>query len=400
MSVRKILHIDLDAFFCSVEELLNPSLKGKPFAVGGSPESRGVVTSCSYSARQFEIRSAMPMATAVKLCPALIIVDSHRANYGEYSSKVMSLLHDYTTLIEQVSIDEAFLDITHLDEDAVVLAQKIQDRINQEINLPCSIGVATNKLVAKIANDHGKSSKNLPQSPNTITVVTPGKEEEFLAPLPVRALWGIGPKTAEKMGEHGIHTIGDISHLLENKLVELFGKHGRDLAKRSKGIDDRPISTSYETKSISNERTFPIDIQDQSVLEEVIENLARKVGKRLRKINKSARVIKIKLRWSNFQTITRQITLDKPVSADNQITLTATHLFRKAWTPKSPIRLLGVGVSGLDEIPFQLELWDTEKQNNKPTRDEVLDETLRSIQNKFGESSIRLGWGESLNPDK
>ena len=400
MSARKILHIDLDAFFCSVEELLNSSLKGNPFAVGGSPEGRGVVTSCSYSARQFGIRSAMPMVIALKLCPELIIVDSHHANYAEYSSKVMSLLHDYTNLIEQVSIDEAFLDITHLDEDAVLVAQKIQDRINQEINLPCSIGVASNKLVAKIANDHGKSSKNLPQSPNTITVVTPGREKEFLAPLPVIALWGIGPKTAERMAERGIHTIGDIALVSEEKLVVLFGKHGRDLAKRSRGIDDRPIITSYETKSISNERTFPTDIQDQSKLEEVIEILSMKVGKRLRVINKSARVIRIKLRWSNFTTITRQITLDNPVSADNQISLTATKLFRNAWNPKAPVRLLGVGVSGFDEIPNQLELWDTEKPNIKPSRDKILDEAVSSIQSKFGESSIRLGWGEDFIPDK
>jgi DNA polymerase-4 len=342
----------------------------------------------------------MPMVMALKLCPELIIVDSHRANYGEYSSKVMSLLHDYTNLIEQVSIDEAFLDITHLDDDAVLVAQKIQDRINQELNLPCSIGVATNKLVAKVANDYGKSSKNKPQSPNTITVVKPGKEEEFLAPLPVRALLGIGPKTAEKMAGYGIHTIGDISLFPEDKLVELFGKHGRDLAKRSRGMDDRPITTSYETKSISNERTFTTDIQDQSRLEEVIELLSRKVGKRLRKNNKSARVIRIKLRWSNFTTITRQITIDQPVSSDDQISLTAKHLFRKAWTPKSPVRLLGVGVSGLDEIPIQLELWGTEKQNHKPSSDEVLDKAVRSIQNKFGGNSIRLGWREGFNPDK
>ena len=192
---RKILHIDLDAFFCSVEENKNPSLRGKPFAVGGRPDQRGVVASCSYAARKFGVRSAMPMARAMKLCPELIIVSGRHGEYGKISKQVMDYLGTLTPLIEQVSIDEAFLDLSDLPESGESLAKSIQKTIQEQYHLPCSIGVATNKLVAKIATDAGKAANRTDHSPQAITNVAPGMEAEFLAPLPAQALWGIGPKT-------------------------------------------------------------------------------------------------------------------------------------------------------------------------------------------------------------
>ena len=229
--MRKILHLDLDAFFCAVEEQQNPDLVGKAFAVGGRPESRGVVASCSYAARQFGIHSAMPMARAVQLCSDLIIVPNRHGLYRQISHEVMSRLNALTPLVEQISIDEAFLDVSDLPEPAAAIAARLQDTIHQELGLPCSLGVASNKLVAKIANDVGKSQAWSNQPPNAITVVAPGEEAAFLAPLPVRALWGVGPKTADQLAALGLLTIGDIARWSEEDLIRRFGKHGQDLAR-------------------------------------------------------------------------------------------------------------------------------------------------------------------------
>src|SRR4030043_1005004 len=220
---RKILHIDLDAFFCSVEENTDPSLRGKPFAVGGRPDARGVVASCSYAARMRGIHSAMAMAQAIKLCPDLIIVSGRHSDYGNISKQIMEYLKTLTPLLEQVSIDEAFLDLSDLPESGENLAGSIQQYILTHFNLPCSIGVATNKLVAKIATDFGKSSKRSIIAPCAINVIPPGKESEFLTPLPTKALWGIGPKTAVRLTGLGIHSIGDISRLSKEDRNKHFG---------------------------------------------------------------------------------------------------------------------------------------------------------------------------------
>ena len=210
---RKILHLDLDAFFCSVEELLDPSLKGKPFAVGGNPQGRGVVSSCSYAARKFGVHSAMPMARALSLCPELIVIHHRHGLYSEYSNKVMDILRSHTPLFQQVSIDEAFLDVSDLPKPAGAIAREIQERVDREVHLPCSLGVATNKLVAKVANDFGKSQVKSGQAPRQITIVPPGEEAAFLAPLDIQSLWGIGPKTSQKLHGQGIHTIGQLAAL-------------------------------------------------------------------------------------------------------------------------------------------------------------------------------------------
>lgn len=248
MVYRKILHLDLDAFFCAVEELYNPSLAGKPFAVGGSPDARGVVASCSYAARKFGVHSAMPMSQAVSVCPQLIIVKSHHRQYSKISEQVMKQIHALTPLVEQISIDEFFFDVSDLPEPGELIAKNLQSSIRRLYGLPSSIGVATNKLVAKIANDFGKASYTGDYPPNAITVVPMGHEFEFLAPLPVNALWGVGAKTAEKLIKLGINTIGDLANIPDIELTELFGKHGSKFAVRAKGIDNRPISTNHEIK--------------------------------------------------------------------------------------------------------------------------------------------------------
>ncbi len=237
---RKILHIDQDAFFCSVEELKNPELVGKAFAVGGQPGQRGVVSSCSYAARQYGVRSAMPTGRAKALCPELILVSGHHSEYGAYSDKVMAIFHEISPLVEEVSIDEAFVDISDLPQSAELIARQIQERVRMDVNLPCSIGVATNKLVAKIATDAGKAEKKGSVAPRAIKVVPPGTEAVFLAPLPVNAMWGVGPKMVAHLNALGMKTIGDIAKASPADLRRWLGKTGDYLARASQGIDNSP----------------------------------------------------------------------------------------------------------------------------------------------------------------
>lgn len=358
---RKILHFDLDAFFCAVEELHDPSLKGKPFAVGGQADQRGVVASCSYAARAFGVRSAMPMGRALHLCPSLIVVSSHHGNYSEISRQVMALM-EITPLIEQISIDEAFMDVTGLPEPLFEIAQSLQERVNTRLGLPISFGGATNKLVAKIANDWGKKQKKGAAPPNAITIIPPGGEAEFLAPLPVESLWGVGPKTAKKLEEIGVTTIGMLAKTPPNTLRLLFGRFGPELAERASGIDTRPISLEHEVKSVSNEVTFRKDLTDETALKQAFRRLSDQVGRRLRKASLAGSTIQVKLRWADFTTITRQTTLPSPTNLDHEIYETAVQLFLDNWTKGKPVRLIGVGVSGLGQPGRQLSLWDDTHQ--------------------------------------
>jgi DNA polymerase-4 len=391
---RKILHLDLDAFFCAVEEQRDPSLRGKAFAVGGRPDQRGVVASCSYAARTFGIHSAMPMARAVRLCPELIIVPSHFKTYRAASREVMARLHALTPLVEQLSIDEAFLDVSELPEPGEVLARRLQATIRTELGLPCSLGVATNKLVAKIANNIGKARARTEGPPNAIKVVAPGQEAAFLAPLPVDELWGVGPKTAERLAQLGIRTIGDIAHRSEVDLARRFGKHGQDLARRAKGLDDRPVETEHEAKSISQETTFAKDISDGELLRRVLRQQAESVGRRLRKSNLSGTTVKIKLRWADFTTLTRQLTLDHPTNLDREIVEAAHQLFEQTWPPGKRVRLVGVGVSGFETPAYQLSLWDP-----PPETDQSLQSTLDNLRERFGDEAIRRG-SELIDEDE
>ena len=395
---RRILHLDLDAFFCAVEELRNPSLRGKSFAVGGQPDSRGVVASCSYPARQFGVRSAMSMARALRLCPDLIIVGSRHSLYGEYSRSVMNIVRNLSPLVEQISIDEAFIDISDSSESDEVIARKLQKTIQNELELPCSIGVATNKLVAKIANDVGKAANRTSSPPNAITIVPTGREAMFLAPLPVGMLWGVGPKTTARLSELGILTIGDLANWPAADLGRRFGKNGYDLSRHALGIDESPIITSHETKSISQETTFAHDIRDEKQLKQTLLELSELVGKRLRQEGLGGVTVKLKIRWPDFTTLTRQITFETSIQQDQQIYLAVVNLFDKIWKTGQPVRLLGVGVSGLDHPIRQLSLWEAETPNNSTTmsvKEKQLQQAIDNIRQRFGESILKRG-GRSL----
>jgi DNA polymerase-4 len=381
---RKILHLDLDAFFCAVEEQHNPELVGKAFAVGGRPEERGVVASCSYAARRFGVRSAMPMARALRLCPSLIIVSSRHGDYSKVSQEVMKRVKSLSPSFEQISIDEAFIDVSDLPESGEEQARKLQARIRTELGLPCSIGVASNKLLAKIANDVGKASARGEGPPNAITVVEPGGEAAFLAPLPVMALWGVGPKTAERLEEKGIRTIGDLARWPEAELVRMFGKNGADLSVRARGIDDRPVEPSHETKSISQETTFSKDITNADSLVRTLRNLSEGVGRRLRKENLCGTTVKIKLRWQDFTTLTRQVTLSQPTDQDIEIFEAALKLFEANWRKGQPVRLLGVGVSGLGPPVRQLSLWDDGSEKERR-----LQAAVDALRERYGRNIVQ-----------
>jgi DNA polymerase-4 len=395
---RKIIHIDLDAFFCSVEELRNPALKGKAFAVGGRPEDRGVVASCSYAAREYGVRSAMPMARALRLCPELLIVPGNYRAYSQASQQVLDRLKGVTQFIEQISIDEAFLDISDLPESGESLARSIQHGILQELNLPCSLGVATNKLVAKIATDVGKTSaRKKGEAPNAIKVVPPGMEASFLAPLPVEALWGVGPKTATRLADLGIHTIGELAKWPENDLANRFGRNGHDLALRARGIDDRPIQTEHTAKSISQETTFSKDILEPIRLYETLEMLTDRVARKLKKENMAGSTIKLKIRWADFTTLTRQITLDEPTFEAEIILRCARQLLDSIWESGQAVRLIGVGISGLGKPVRQLRLWADQSEPEELQKEHGLRSAIEILQERYGENILR--WGSDLEGD-
>lgn len=390
---RTILHLDLDAFFCAVEETKDPSLRGKPFAVGGKPDERGVVASCSYAARKMGVRSAMPMSRALRLCPGLIIVPSRHRVYGEVSRQVMEILHGVSGLVEQISIDEAFLDISDIRDEPERLARGLQARIRHELHLPSSIGIASNKLVAKIATEVGKAlalkrikAQGLTEPPNAVTVVPYGEEAAFLSPLPADMLWGVGPKTSQRLSELGIHTIGDIAKWPENELIRLFGENGRDLSRHAKGIDNRPIVTERETKSISQEVTFSVDVVSDKVLEKTVREQSAEVARQLRRENLAGRTIKLKIRWPDFTTLTRQTTLTNPTDMEDEIAKTALALMKSVRKPSQAVRLIGVGVSGLGQPIRQLGLWDMDSEKSRRVQ-----EALDALQEKYGKDVIHKG---------
>jgi DNA polymerase-4 len=387
---RTIIHFDLDAFFCAVEEILSPDLKGKAFAVGGLPSQRGVVSSCSYAARRFGVHSAMPMARAILTCPGLVIQKPNFKAYSRYSKNVMSLAKTYSDIFEQISIDEAFLDVSLINDGGIAIAREIQARIKKEYDLPTSFGVATNKLVAKIATDTGKSKNKTLTYPYAITEVKPGEEAAFLAPLPVKAMMGIGPKTASRLENLGIHTLGELAQLPEIDLVNKFGKFGHELFLRSKGIDDSPIYTSHELKSVSNETTFPRDVRERETLLITLDELTHSVSRRLKDAHARGSTIRLKIRWADFSTITRQATLDFVTDDFDVIYPKVCDLFLKCWDNKTPVRLIGVGVSNFSSRHNQLSLWEID-QKPKTGKEEILEKAIRDIEERFGSKIIRRG---------
>ena len=390
---RKIIHLDLDAFFCSVEELLDPSLKGKMFAVGGSPSGRGVITSCSYAARQKGVHSAMPTSQALKLCPNLILVHSGFKHYSDYSRKVMDILRDTTPIVEQISVDEAFLDVSDMPQPIKSIASDLQKRVMQETGLPCSLGCATSRLVAKIANDFGKKQVKTGRSPQRITVIEPGEEESFLAPLDIQALWGIGPKTAAQLKKRGVDSIGKIATLSDVELKSIFGQHAESMRRRAKGIDNTPLSVDGDPKSVSNETTFHEDQDDIQYLLKVLRHLSDKVGSRLRKAELAGSVVQIKIRYSDFTTLTRQSSLKECTDLDQLIYDEAQALLLKNLIKGRPVRLLGVGVTKLDKPHHQLSLWEPETDRKKE-----LVKAVDELRERFGKDIIKRA--DSLDETK
>jgi DNA polymerase IV len=387
---RTIIHLDLDQFFCAVEEQADPTLKGQPFAVGGRPEGRGVVASASYAARAFGVRSAMPMAHAVRLCPPLLIVRPNFPAYRAASQQVMERLHALTELVEQISIDEAFLDVSNLGEPGEQVAQKLQAAIRAELGLSCSLGIAANKLLAKVATDVGKSMARSGALPSAICVVPPGEEGAFLAPLPASALWGVGPKTAEKLAAMGVHTIGDIATWPLADIARRFGQHGEDLARRARGVDERPIVTERAAKSISQETTFAQDVRDRALLEQTLRAQAADVAAKLQRKGLMGTSVKLKIRWPDFTTPTRQLTLPQPSDDVETIADAALRLFDQTWPERQPVRLIGVGVGGLGTPPRQLSLWDAPSAEEQ-VRQAKLRDALAAVQARFGAGVVRRG---------
>lgn len=349
---RAIVHLDLDAFFAAVEILENRELEGKPVIVGGRPEHRGVVASASYQARHFGIRSAMPTARALSLCPDAVVLPPRHRLYRDYSRQVMAILHETSPLVEQVSVDEAFLDLSDQAtawDTAVQIAAQLQSRVRGEVRLSASLGVATNKLVAKVASDRNK--------PGGLTVVRPGEEAAFLAPLPVRVLWGIGPVTAQKLATMQVTTVGDLAQLAPATLQAQFGRQGLEMANQAQGMDERPVVTEYEVKSISQELTFSRDLSDAEALEEQLRQMSERVAGRLQKAELAAGTVAIKLRYADFSTLTRQMALDVPTDDQEVIHQAALALLRRTWQRGRAVRLLGVAARQLSPPAGQLPLW-------------------------------------------
>jgi DNA polymerase-4 len=314
------------------------------------------------------------------------MVSRNHRDYSRYSREVMQCLKQFSDQVEQISIDEAFIDITELGPDPKSVGLKIQSLILNELKLPNSIGIASNKLVAKIATDVGKIASGRDDYPNAITVVPPGEEQSFLAPLPVEMLWGVGPKTRERLERFNIHTIGDLAGFSEIELAEKFGKHGYDLSRRAKGIDKRDIVTSRGIKSVSNERTFREDLGRKSEVLNYLTTLSEKVSQRLQKKNLRGKTIQIKVRWSDFTTITRQSTLNQSTNEFKIIQKEAAKLLDQVWQEGRLIRLVGVGVHNLDDKAQQLGLWDTNAK-----KDIQLQEALEKIREKYGKNMISRG---------
>ena len=352
--MRHILHADFDAFYASVEQLDNPELRGKPVVVGGSPDERGVVASASYESRRFGIRSAMPMRTAFQRCPQAVRVPPRFDRYHQVSRQVMEMFHEITPLVEPMSLDEAFLDVTdtvtpELQPEEIAIA--LRRRVRADLGLTISVGVATSKSVAKVASDM--------QKPDGLTVVAPGTEREFLEPLEARKLWGIGPKTAARLAADGVNTIGELASKPDEWLAKKLGSVGPYVRRLALGQDESPVVTEREAKSVSAETTLARDTADVEILYELVDRLSQRVSCRLVSGGLRGRTVKVKLRLSDFTTFTRQRTLREPDSSPDAIAGNARAMLDREMREGRRFRLVGVGVSGFessDSEPLQPRL--------------------------------------------
>ncbi|MGB5874045.1 MAG: DNA polymerase IV [Bacteroidota bacterium] len=378
---KHIAHLDLDCFFVSVERTRNPDLIGKPTAVGGSPQGRGVVTSASYEARAFGVHSAMPASQALRLCPHLIFVRSHHRDYGEISDRLYHRMLELSPVVERASIDEMYLDFTGCESlygnDLSGFMKTIQKLVREEFGLPCSLALASSKTVAKIAVGTVK--------PEGICTVSHGEEKRFLAPLPIKVIPGVGKKTEEYLHTRGFQKVSDLQAASESRLVELLGTHGSWLYNVAQGKGSDTVSTGHARKSIGHEQTFARDIGEPGELEEILFGHTEQVCSTLRSKGWKARTIGLKLRYADFRTITRSRTID-PTDDDPVVFRTVRELFRSFYNPKMKVRLLGVQLSNLDDIG-QLEL---SLHPDEARRKEVL-RAVERIRAKHGDDAIHLG---------
>ena len=377
MAERSILHVDLDAFFAAVEQRDRPELRGRPVIVGGGgPNDRGVVSAASYEARRFGVRSAMPLRTAGRLCPSAVFLPVNGRKYQSVSREVMAILRRYTPLVEPISIDEAFLDVTGsqaLFGPAESIAAQIKRAICGEVRLTASVGVATTKLVAKIASELRK--------PDGLVVVPPGLEADFLAPLPMSRLWGVGPRTAAVLGELGATKIGHLADLPPDLLVRRLGQHGATLRDRARGVDPDPVEGLDPAKTIGHEHTFDVDTSDPEVIERTLLAMAEGVASRLRSSGQRAGTVTVKIRDSSFRTITRQRTLGQPTDLAEPLWRTALELARPE-VRGLRIRLLGVTASHL-AAPEQMGLFEPEDERLRRAV-----EAADRIRRRYGERAV------------
>ncbi len=387
--LRTIFHLDMDAFFVSVEELFDPSLRGKAVVVGGRPNERGVVSAASYEARKFGVHSAMPLRTAYKHCPHAIFVDGHPDRYREYSEKVYRVLGRFSPKVEMASIDEAYLDMTgteRLHGPPLRAAHALHQAIKQDTHLNCSIGIAASRLVAKVSSDQAK--------PNGVLWVLPGQEARFLAPLDVRKIPGVGKVTEKQLNDLGIRQVGDLASLEEDFLAECFGKWGLALAGKARGEDaggwfDSEVGEDTGPKSIGHEHTFSHDTADPQQLETTLAHLCEMVGRRLREHQLFARTIQLKLRHADFSTITRARSLDTATQLDTELFDQVRALFRANWSSGTLVRLLGVHASGLCGSEGQLDLLDGRRHDRWQQALSAADR----LRDKFGDSAVGLASG-------
>jgi DNA polymerase-4 len=376
VTAATILHVDLDAFFAAVEQRDRPELLGKPVIVGGDPGARGVVSAASYEARRFGVHSAMPLRTAAALCPEGIFLPVNGSKYRAASRAVMEILGRYTPRVEQVSIDEAFLDVAGSEAlfgQPPAIAAAIKAAVRSEVGLIASVGVASTKLVAKIASDLRK--------PDGLVVVAAGDEAAFLAPLPIARLWGVGAQTRAVLAEYGVRTIGDLASTEPQLLVRRLGKHGATLVERARGVDPSPVTGDAEAKSVSHEHTFDVDTSDVDEIERTLLALAEGVAARLRAGGVRAATVVVKVRDSAFRTVTRQRTLAEPTDLAEPIWHIALELARPEIRGRR-IRLVGVGAHGLGE-PAQLGLFAPDDDRRRKAV-----EATDAVRRRFGERAV------------
>ena len=382
LAQSSILHVDMDAFFVSVELLERPELRGKAVVVGGRPDQRGVVSAASYEARKYGIHSAMPLRTAGRLCPHAVFLDGHHEKYGEWSDRVAAILAKFSPVVEMVSIDEAYLDLSgteRLHGPPLAAADKLLRTITQTTALPCSAGLATTRLVAKVASEQAK--------PRGLIWVAPGREERFLAPLPVRKIPGIGEVTERALRVLGIETVEQIAAVPHEKLEKIFGQWGTALYRKARGGDSYEFVIDAEPKSISHNHTFGEDTEDSNALDAMLSHLSQKACKRLREAGLATRTLTLTIRYAGFETHTRSKTLGESTRLDADIFAVFQELFRVHRDPRRKIRLLGVSLSGLTHGNEQLDLLDAERR----ARLEKLTSAADRLRDRFGFGKVQFG---------